>query len=61
MKKIQLWKNKNELSEYHALIDDEDYDRVMEAVGKGKWYAHAPAVGEFQCTALLQMPRKIWL
>lgn len=43
MKKIQLWKNKNELSEYHALIDDEDYGRAMEAVGKGRWYAHAPS------------------
>jgi len=41
MKKIQLWKNRNELSDFYALVDDEDYDRVMEAVGKAKWYAHA--------------------
>ena len=40
MKKIQLWKNRNELSDFYALVDDEDYDRVMEAVGKGKWYVH---------------------
>ena len=45
MKKIELWKNKDELSDKVALIDDEDYDKVVEAIryknGKpGKWYAH---------------------
>ena len=41
MKKIQLWKNRNELSDSYAMVDDEDYDRVMEVIGKGKWYIHA--------------------
>jgi len=40
MKKIKLWKNRNELSELCALVDDEDYEKVMEAIGRGKWYAH---------------------
>ena len=51
MKEIKLWKNKNELSTLVTLVDDEDYDRVVEAVitytptgkprkGTGKWYAH---------------------
>lgn len=50
MKQIKLWKNKDELSDKVALVDDEDYDRVVEAVTKyrkdgtlykntGKWYA----------------------
>jgi len=50
MKQIKLWKNKDELSDKVALVDDEDYDRVIEAVTKyrkdgtlyentGKWYA----------------------
>ena len=40
MKKIRLWKNKNELSDLYALVDDEDYDRVMEAISsRSKWYA----------------------
>ena len=43
MKKVQLWKNKDEFSEFYAIVDDEDYDVVMEAIGtKSKWYAHAP-------------------
>ena len=43
MKKIRLWKNKNEISELYAIVDDEDYDMVMEAIGtRSKWYAHAP-------------------
>jgi len=43
MKKINLWKNKTELSVYHAMVDDEDYEKVMEAIGRGKWYAHIPS------------------
>jgi hypothetical protein len=53
MREIKLWKNRKELSDKIAIVDDEDYDRVMEAVitrnvsGKprkntGKWYAHSP-------------------
>ena len=39
MKKIRLWKNRNELSDEYAIVDDEDYDKVMEALGKrAKWY-----------------------
>ena len=49
MKEIPLWKNKNELSDKVAIVDDEDYDRIVEAVrryrkdgslrkGSGKWY-----------------------
>ena len=43
--KIQLWKNRSTLSGEFALIDEEDYEKVMEAIkyknGKpGKWYAH---------------------
>ena len=48
-KEIKLWKNRNELSDKVAIVDDEDYDRVVEAVrryrkdgslrkGSGKWY-----------------------
>ena len=45
MKKIQLWQNKDEISENYALVDEEDYERVIEAVryksgAPGKWYAH---------------------
>ena len=54
MKKIRLWKNRDDLSDQYALVDDEDYERVKEAVcsyrkdgtpkkGSGKWYAHVPA------------------
>jgi len=50
MKQIKLWKNKDELSDKVAIVDDEDYDRVVEAVTRyrkngspwkntGKWYA----------------------
>lgn len=46
MKRVTLWKNKDEISELYAIVDDEDYDVVMEAIGtKSKWYAHAPAPG----------------
>tara|TARA_R110002110_G_scaffold393541_1_gene607347 strand:- start:32 stop:664 length:633 start_codon:yes stop_codon:yes gene_type:complete len=50
MKEIPLWKNKNELSDKVAIVDDEDYDRVVEALKRynkdgslrkgssGKWY-----------------------
>ena len=49
MKEIPLWKNKNELSDKVAIVDDEDYERIVEAVrryrkdgslrkGSGKWY-----------------------
>ena len=40
MADIQLWKNRNELSDKVAIVDDEDYEKVVEAVGRGKWYAH---------------------
>ena len=45
--KIQLWKNRSTLSDKFALIDEEDYEKVVEAIkyknGKpGKWYAHNP-------------------
>jgi len=49
MKKIKLWKNSNELSDIYAVIDDEDYEKVINAVRnkrsrkEGKWYAHIPA------------------
>ena len=50
MKNIIIRKNKNELSDLYALVDDEDYEKVVEAVityrsngeirkGSGKWYA----------------------
>ena len=39
MKKIRLWKNRNELSDEYTIVDDEDYDKVVEALGKrAKWY-----------------------
>ena len=40
MKKIKLWKNSNELSDIYAVVDDEDYEKVVEAIGKRKWYVH---------------------
>ena len=44
MKKIRLWKNKHELSDKYSLVDDEDYEKVVEAKDKrGKqknWYCH---------------------
>jgi len=51
MKKIKLWKNRYEMSDYEVIIDDEDYERVVEAIkyknGKpGKWYAHDPSKGK---------------
>ena len=50
MKKIELWKNKDELSDKVAIIDDEDYERVVEAIRykngmPGKWYAHETSNG----------------
>ena len=45
MKEIKLWKNRNELSDLVTLVDDEDYDRVVEAIGRGKWYAHEAQPG----------------
>ena len=54
MKEIQLWKNRNELSDKVALVDDEDYEKVMEVLSRNyrkdgtlrknqpKWYAKAP-------------------
>ena len=43
MKEIKLWKNRKELSDKVAIVDDEDYDRVMEAISlRAKWYAHSP-------------------
>ena len=44
MKKIKLWENKDTLSDKVALIDDEDYEKVMSALGprSKKWYAHCP-------------------
>jgi hypothetical protein len=54
MKKIRLWKNRKELSDQYSLVDDEDYEKVLEAVrvyrkdgslkkGSGKWYMQIPA------------------
>lgn len=44
MKKIRLWKNKDELSDKYTLVDDEDYEKVVEAKDKRgkpkKWYCH---------------------
>jgi len=52
--KIQLWKNRSTLSDKFALIDEEDYEKVVEAIeyknGKpGKWYAHncQPRFGDY--------------
>jgi hypothetical protein len=43
MREIKLWKNRKELSDKVAIVDDEDYDRVMEAINsRSKWYAHSP-------------------
>ena len=36
MKKIRLWKNRNELSDEYTIVDDEDYDKVMEHLKKYK-------------------------
>ena len=44
MKKIRLWKNKDELSDKCTLVDDEDYERIVETKDKRgkpkKWYCH---------------------
>tara|TARA_R110001583_G_C5453918_1_gene391184 strand:+ start:64 stop:663 length:600 start_codon:yes stop_codon:yes gene_type:complete len=52
--KIQLWKNRSTLSDKFALIDEEDYEKVVEAIkyknGKpGKWYANNvnPKYGDY--------------
>ena len=50
MKKIKLWKNRNELSDKVALVDDEDYDKIVEAIRHkngvpGKWYLHHGSMG----------------
>ena len=50
MKRIQLWKNRDELSDLYALVDDEDYERVVEAIRHkngepGKWYGHFTTFG----------------
>ena len=43
MKKIRLWKNRSEISDLFAIVDEEDYDKVIEVLGpRAKWYAHAP-------------------
>jgi len=49
MKKIKLWKNQNELSDQVAIVDDEDFELVQNALARynkdgtlrknsGKWY-----------------------
>lgn len=44
MKKIRLWKNKDELSDKYTLVDDEDYERIVETKdmrgNPKKWYCH---------------------
>ena len=43
MREVKLWKNRKELSDKVAIVDDEDYDRVMGAISlRAKWYAHSP-------------------
>jgi len=43
MREIKLWKNRKELSDKVTIVDDEDYNRVMEAISsRAKWYAHSP-------------------
>jgi hypothetical protein len=38
-KEIRLWLNKDELSDKVTIVDDEDYDKVMSAIGeRAKWY-----------------------
>ena len=47
MKKIRLWKNRNELSDEYTIVDDEDYDKVVEALGKrAKWYLWKSTTGK---------------
>ena len=46
MKKVRLWKNRNELSDEYTIVDDEDYDKVVEALGKrAKWYLWKSTTG----------------
>ena len=47
MKKVILWDNQNQVSTLAALVDDEDYEKVIEAIKykngePGKWYTHKP-------------------
>ena len=45
--KIPLWKNRHTLSDKYAIIDAEDYDKVMEGCSRSKkWYAHFGGKGE---------------
>ena len=38
-KEIRLWLNKDEISDKVTIVDDEDYDKVMSAIGeRAKWY-----------------------
>jgi hypothetical protein len=52
MREIKLWKNRKELSDKVALVDDEDYSRVMEAISnRAKWYAlFSPAAKKYYAT-----------
>ena len=56
MKKIRLWKNRSELSDEHTIVDDEDYDKVVEHLRRyrkdgslskksGKWYLWKSTTG----------------
>lgn len=48
MREIKLWKNKNELSDRVSIVDDEDYDKVLNAIGKrAKWYAWCSTSAKF--------------
>jgi hypothetical protein len=40
MTEIQLWKNRSDISDKVTIIDDEDYEKVVEAIGRRKWYVH---------------------
>ena len=42
MKRIELWENKDTPSDKVTFVDDEDYEKVMSALGprSKKWYAH---------------------
>ena len=42
MKEIRLWKNRHELSDKVTIIDDEDYEKVMER----KWYVMESGSGK---------------
>ena len=43
MKEIRLWKNRHELSDKVTIVDDEDYEKVMER----KWYAWESGSGKY--------------